>query len=168
MSHPTQITGGCLCGSVRYTISFNDPQWPPATSNCQCTQCRKWTTTLVSHALLLELSQVHSLTDSPTYTEFQSSDIAARSFCSKCGGGLAWKSEKMMPGKIILFTGTIDEEWIMGKRKEGKETETGKEVEWEGGYGEVLCKPQVSLFWEKAIKGITDFDMGQKKCLQEE
>jgi len=73
-----------------------------------------------------------------------------------------------MPGKFVLMTGTIDEEFIMGKRKgSGKETEMGTEVEWEGGFGEELCKPQISMFWENVVKGITDFDMGQKKFLQD-
>ena len=29
-SYPSQITGGCLCASIRYTISFPDASsWPP-------------------------------------------------------------------------------------------------------------------------------------------
>ena len=73
-----------------------------------------------------------------------------------------------MPGKVVLMTGTVDGEWIMGRRKgEGRETERGREVEWEGGFGEELCRPGVSLFWENVVKGVTDFDMGQKKYLQE-
>lgn len=166
MPHPSQITGGCLCASIRYTISFSASQWPPSTSNCQCTTCRKWTTTLVSHALLLDAAQLH-FTAKDTYATYQSSEKAERAFCSKCGSGLTWTSEEAMPGKVVLMTGTVDEEWIMGTRKEGEETEAGREVEWEGGYKEELCRPKISLFWENKIEGVTDFDMGQKKFLQE-
>jgi hypothetical protein len=30
MSRPESIAGGCLCGAIRFTISFpNDADWPP-------------------------------------------------------------------------------------------------------------------------------------------
>lgn len=80
-----------------------------------------------------------------------------------------------MPGKVVLMVGTVDEEWVMGRRKEGESEEgeeeeeeaKGKKVEWEGGFGEELCKPGISLFWENVVRGVTDFDMGQKKFLQD-
>ena len=77
-----------------------------------------------------------------------------------------------MPGKVVLMTGTVDERWVMGRRVGvGDEMEEkgvkGKEVKWEGGYGEELCKPGVSLFWENVVRGVTDFDMGQEKFLQD-
>jgi len=31
--HPQSVTGGCLCGAVRYTLSFGEEgSWPPGVS----------------------------------------------------------------------------------------------------------------------------------------
>ncbi|KZF25581.1 hypothetical protein L228DRAFT_236659 [Xylona heveae TC161] len=57
---PEYITGGCLCGSVRYKVKFGEgTPWPPRMIlSCQCTQCRKATGALVAHIISFYDSQI--------------------------------------------------------------------------------------------------------------
>ncbi|RVX74117.1 hypothetical protein B0A52_01949 [Exophiala mesophila] len=169
-THPSSISGGCLCGSVRYKIAFPDAaSWPPNSATCQCTMCRKFTGALISHDLLVHPSQlVEDVTKSPTYKEYQSSESAIRSFCSECGSGLSWRV-KGMDDFIVIFLGTVDEEFLIGTKVNGTEetTDMGVKFQREGGLWKDLCNPNMgSLFWNNAIPGVTDHDMGETKFLQ--
>lgn len=163
-SHPEEVGGGCLCGSVRYTISFNDEQWPPKPSNCQCTTCRKWTSALVSHALLIGRDQLSDITKQPTYVEYESTPGNKRGFCSKCGSSLIWMSDKMQH-RYVLMVGTVDEEILVGKKVEGTERETKRGLEFERtkAYGKEFCTPKISMFWENVITGVTDQGHGEDR-----
>jgi hypothetical protein len=81
------ITGGCLCGDVRYRL---DDQ-PLVSSTCQCRTCRK-----ASAAALVPWIHVHSENLSFTAGQpvsFQSSPSVARTFCGRCGTPLTyWKT----------------------------------------------------------------------------
>lgn len=95
-----QITGGCLCGGVRYRIEGPMPD----VVACHCTQCRKTTghflasTTVPTERFHLEKEE--------TLTWFNSSDIARRGFCSRCGANLFW--DPLAEDRISVTAGTID------------------------------------------------------------
>src|SRR5882757_477084 len=105
--------------------------------------CRKWTGALISHDLLIHPSQlVDDITKSPTYREYKSSEAAIRSFCSNCGSGLTWRIIGM-DDVMVFMMGTLDEEFLIGKKVEGteQETELGVKFEREGGLHKELCIP---------------------------
>ncbi|OJJ51754.1 hypothetical protein ASPZODRAFT_462982 [Penicilliopsis zonata CBS 506.65] len=154
--HPSLITGGCLCGSIRYDVSFG---------SCQCTMCRKWTGCLYPQFLTVSLSQVSpALPSFPAYKEFPSSPGCLRGFCSDCGSSLVWKTEKT-PDELALFIGTLDEKWLIGEKGAGTEKpmEHGIRVHSRGGLGELLATPRNGQYYfENAIEGVTDGARGKK------
>lgn len=71
-----------------------------------------------------------------------------------------------MPDDVIIFVGTIDEEFLMGKEITDtiKETEYGKEFKRSPAQGKVFTDSSSAgnLFWQNAIPGITDGLPGPK------
>jgi len=149
MSVPDSITGGCLCGGVRYQFNLapvRNSQSGPIT--CQCTQCRKTTGTLIYHFFAIHPSSLTYLSDS-TLTSYSASPGCHRLFCSKCGSSIAWKDERI-DDSIELAAGCIDEEFLIGKR--------GEDGVARGGLGEVLAGlGGVHNYVENEIPGVTDF-----------
>ena len=86
-----------------------------------------------------------------------------RSFCSQCGSGLTWKID-FVPDMLVLFIGTIDEEYLLGKKVDGSEEETdlGLKFKREGGLHKDLCSMKMGhLFQNNVIPGVTDHDIGE-------
>lgn len=172
------ITGGCLCGQVRYIINFPTAgTWPPNSSNCQCTQCRKAGGSLVAPWLVVPICDLawsqpntasipfdfHSNFPPAPFREFQSSPSARRGFCSDCGSTLSFHDQKSLE-EIEIATGTMDEKWFIGDRTErvGSE-ELAREGRWaevikeEGDLGKAIAAPKRGSFWYRnTIAGVTD------------
>ncbi|KAH8810838.1 Mss4-like protein [Xylogone sp. PMI_703] len=170
-THPLSITGGCLCGSIRYDIDLSDKyEWPPQSATCQCTMCRKWTASLVAQFIVVKPAQISpDLKSFATYREYNSATKRFRGFCGQCGSPLIWRSEDNTE-TLDLYLGTIDERWLVGAKVAGseKETEFGTAVERRGGIGKQLATPNQFQFWyENAIKGVTDILEGGQKYLKE-
>ncbi|KAI8718542.1 CENP-V/GFA domain-containing protein [Fusarium sp. LHS14.1] len=149
---PSSITGGCLCGAIKYTVNFTPEfPWPPVSSSCQCTMCRKWTSSLVAQFLVLSPEQLTpALNTFPSFKEYTSSPDRFRGFCSECGTSIAWRSADYTP-IFDLYLGTLDEEWLV-------DGETGK----------ALAVPNGTQYWlQNAIHGITDKLKGGKEYLTE-
>ena len=135
--------------------------------------CRKWTSALISDALVLKPHQLSpSIEQFPkhfsTYKEYHSGPKSKRGFCSTCGSGLLWASEEQSD-ILILFAGTIDEEYLCGVKVKGseKKTEYGTEYKWEKAYGGEICKPNIGQqYWAHAIPGLSDHDHGGPRYLQ--
>ncbi|KAM5345617.1 hypothetical protein ACJ41O_011478 [Fusarium nematophilum] len=150
---PSFITGGCLCAAIRYTITFNqDFPWPPTSSSCQCTMCRKWTSSLVAQFLVLSPQQLTpALNTFPTFKEYVSSPGRFRGFCGDCGTSIAWRSTDYTP-IFDLYLGTVDEKWLVG----------------EGEVGRALATPNGTQYWlVNAIHGVTDKLKGGREYLTE-
>ncbi|KAI9867130.1 MAG: hypothetical protein M1813_009408 [Trichoglossum hirsutum] len=150
---PPVLTGGCLCGEIRYEIHFPEPatQWPPNSQTCQCTQCRKFTGSLLPPFLSVNPTQILWKQPIPpstsTYTEYNSSPSCFRGFCRRCGSSLTWRDERVKDG-IDLFLGTLDEKWVVGG---------------EGGVGEVVCPARGGrTWWKNVVRGVTDGGVGEK------
>jgi hypothetical protein len=79
------ITGGCLCGKVRYEISAQ----PVDSVNCHCRTCQK---SVGAAYLSFMLVPVSALTITGDYKEFAtvaaSGHIMYRGFCPECGTAL--------------------------------------------------------------------------------
>jgi len=169
------ITGGCLCGQVRYTINFpSADSWPPSSHCCQCTQCRKAQGSLIAPFLTLPPSNLtwsrpslprdseSSAPPSP-FKEFTSSPGVRRGFCGNCGSTMSFRREDTAE-EIEICTGTVDEKWLIGDRTQRVSSEDlAKDGKWEelcreeGGLGKAIAEPRAGcFFWRNAIAGVTD------------
>ncbi|KAJ7592620.1 Mss4-like protein [Mycena floridula] len=113
--HREPIHGGCLCGSIRYTISFSaQTKYPLEPHCCQCTMCRKAGGTLVTHFLPIDPSQI-TWQGTPKVYETSKPGIF-RDFCPDCGSTLTWRSKDApsQPDVYQITCGTLDEEVLMG------------------------------------------------------
>lgn len=96
--------GGCLCGSVRYTVS--GPMREILV--CHCNECRRWTgrawTATAARIADLEMSETSDLRWLPSPL---SEHRAERGFCGRCGGSLFWR----VPGwdRVSISAGTLDD-----------------------------------------------------------
>ena len=77
--------------------------------------------------------------------------------------GLTFQHMVHMPDTVELWIGTLDEEDLIGKPKEGIEKKAGQEPEREGGWGQVLAVVKETLFWDHRIVGVTDVGPSGKK-----
>ena len=94
-------TGHCSCGAV--SICTTGPLRPVI--YCHCSQCRRQTGLyLAATACEDDKLEVHGREHISWY---QSSDVARRGFCSKCGSGLFWKHQDVTYTTILA--GLFDE-----------------------------------------------------------
>ncbi len=97
------VTGGCLCGAVRYEIGV--PQI--STGFCHCRICQKFTGSAMSAWTAFPASGVNFVRGTPRY--FASSPIAERGFCAVCGSGLTYRLLRPhVAAYLIIFTGSLD------------------------------------------------------------
>ncbi|KAH7089156.1 Mss4-like protein [Paraphoma chrysanthemicola] len=163
---PESITGGCLCGAIRFTIVFpNETDWPPLTNGiCQCTMCRKHSGSLHPQNCGFATSQVSPpIQSNPSYQTYASSPTTERGFCNNCGSALAFHDMKE-PNVVEINLGALDEEVLVGKRDETNawEDEHGTHVARIGGWGRILGTPRYHIYCENEIPGVTDTFAGDK------
>ena len=100
MSGEAVLTGGCLCGGVRYRLEGE----LRGVVNCFCGQCRKTSGHHVA-ATRAPLSGF-TLENDETLTWYASSAEAKRGFCSRCGGNLFWQHRDR--DTVSVMAGTLD------------------------------------------------------------
>ena len=87
-----QMSGGCACGRIRYTASVD----PDEAYLCHCRMCQR-STGSVSIAFVNAKLDAMSWEREPDW--YESSPIARRPFCSRCGTSLGFQfkegSDKM-------------------------------------------------------------------------
>ncbi|MEL7344981.1 MAG: GFA family protein [Pseudomonadota bacterium] len=91
------MTGGCLCGKVRYTTTS---ELRPVIG-CHCVQCRKTS----GHYVAATSARRDALQITGKVTWYQSSETARRGFCATCGSSLFWDGEGE---NISIHAGTLD------------------------------------------------------------
>jgi hypothetical protein len=98
----TTVTGGCLCGGVRYSVKgpLRD------VVACHCSQCRRTSGHYVA-ATGAPTKDV-TLLSSDTLTWYASSDRAERGFCRHCGGHLFWRPTKGDRSWTSIMAGSVD------------------------------------------------------------
>jgi hypothetical protein len=104
-----QMTGGCLCGKVRYTANAE----PIFIGVCHCTNCQKQSGTAFSVVVAIPKSAL-SLTG--TTKSFQdkpdSGQPMARIFCPECGSPIM-SDATVLPDVAIIKAGTLDDpSWV--------------------------------------------------------
>ncbi len=99
----TLVTGGCLCGEIRYEINA------PALSSgyCHCRICQKFTGSTMSAYTAFPASAVRFTYAEPKY--FASSPIARRGFCPTCGSSLVYHMKRPHEAAhLVIFTTSLD------------------------------------------------------------
>ena len=101
-------TGGCQCGSIRYSI-LAPPSHPSVI--CHCRMCQKALGSPFGVFVAVNLADFQWTRGS--VTAFESSSIAHRLFCARCGTPLACQAKQ---GSVIdICLGTFDQPKQFGK-----------------------------------------------------
>jgi len=109
------LTGGCLCGAVRYEIT------KPAIDSgyCQCKMCQRFSGAPIIAGATYPKDGVRLTKGEPRY--FRSSPIAERGFCPICGSSMFYKPiARRWTDWLFVYAGTMDgeidapPEWHLG------------------------------------------------------
>ncbi|CCF33916.1 glutathione-dependent formaldehyde-activating enzyme [Colletotrichum higginsianum] len=146
---PKIITGGCLCGALRYTITFPESHdFASDALTCQCTQCRKQ-----SGALFVAFHRApwpfrwSTAAGTRTLKEFSITPVAKRGFCTECSSWLYYRAEEEPWASLCV--GTVDQEVLIGSSGGGNNEG--------GGFGRALVNGLGGHEWcENEILGVTD------------
>ena len=99
------LTGGCLCGAVRYKVSAD----LIFSGKCYCDDCRK--TSGSGHGSIYAVPEP-SVTITGKLTEFKkaggSGQAITRRFCPVCGSRIS-ATAAVMPGVMMITASTLDE-----------------------------------------------------------
>jgi hypothetical protein len=104
-----QMTGGCLCGKVRYSADAE----PVFTGVCHCRNCQKQAGTAFSIVVAIPKPALSIEGALKTYADQGDSGKAvSRRFCPECGSPIISEVE-VMPGVAIIKAGTLDDtSWL--------------------------------------------------------
>jgi hypothetical protein len=95
-----ELTGGCQCGAIRFAVTAA----PVRVSICHCRMCQK--ASGGPFASLADIHQENFRWTGGTPSTFQSSSIAERDFCAKCGTPLSYR--RIGGPNIEIMTGAFD------------------------------------------------------------
>jgi hypothetical protein len=79
-----RMTGGCLCGAVRFVATPAKQQFDA----CHCGMCRRWS---AGPALMVDCGTDVEFTNESGLAFYRSSDWAERGFCNRCGTSLCYR-----------------------------------------------------------------------------
>lgn len=99
--------GGCLCGAVRYEVS-----WPPMMLvTCACTNCQKQSGAAASVVGAVARDALVLSGTLKTYEDRAASGNAVyRQFCPDCGSPILTDTKAAREGNMIFFkAGTLDD-----------------------------------------------------------
>ena len=99
MPAPSLLSGGCLCGEIRYRVHAK-----PRVHYCHCDMCRRATGSAFA-VLAWVRSETIDWSGSPSVR--RSSPLAERSFCGTCGSPLALVYDGAV--ETALHVGTFDD-----------------------------------------------------------
>ena len=97
-----RVTGGCLCGAVRFEAEGE----PFHETFCHCTICRRSSGASPVAWVTFPAEGFRYARGAPR--TFRSSDHGHRYFCGDCGSPLAFRSDRS-PGEIDLATCVLDD-----------------------------------------------------------
>lgn len=99
--------GGCLCGAVRYRVT-----WPPlSVATCQCAHCQKQAGSALSVVAFLKREQLTLSGELVTYEDRGASgDVVYRRFCGRCGSPVVTETPSATAQDMIFIkAGTLDD-----------------------------------------------------------
>ena len=80
----SELTGGCLCGGVRFELS--EP--PLSASYCHCTRCQRRTGTAASAQVRVAPGSLRFVSGEQLVKWYVPPDGFHKAFCSECGSAL--------------------------------------------------------------------------------
>ena len=99
------ITGGCLCGRVRYTVTGE----PAFSGLCHCRNCQRYTGSAFEALIAFPAASVSVQGELKTYDDTgDSGQPVHRRFCPNCGSGVVNEVD-VLPGVTIVLAGTLDD-----------------------------------------------------------
>lgn len=101
MGAEDKLTGGCLCGAVRYE-AMGDPL---GTCHCHCERCRRSSGAAFATAVGFPIEAVTWTKEQPA--SYRSSESASRLFCPHCGSSVAHHWVDI--GTMWPYVGTLDD-----------------------------------------------------------
>jgi len=100
-----KLTGGCLCGAVRYEFDGD----PRMVFLCHCGDCRRHGGSLLHYGILVAAEALTIEGELKAYeSKADSGRSITRKFCPTCGTGVA-NTMQLAPGMVSLKGGTLDE-----------------------------------------------------------
>jgi hypothetical protein len=116
-----QYSGGCHCGAVRYSVEGA----PQHVALCHCSDCRKSAgAPLVAWAAFAEGDFAVTQGEAQTHN---SSGQSMRSFCPRCGTGLWFRNEQVLPGIVDIQLATFDDPDLL---KPQAQIQTADRIGW--------------------------------------
>jgi hypothetical protein len=101
----TKRIGGCLCGSVRYTLDSD----PVMTAVCHCTHCQKQSGSVFSANIAVPDTAYQQQGETRIYQDRgDSGQSVYRHFCPSCGSPILSRLASM-PGLTLVKAGTLDD-----------------------------------------------------------
>jgi len=99
------LTGGCLCGGVRFEVS------EPLVSSgyCHCTRCQRRTGTAASVSARIVPGSLRVVSGDELIRSYVPDEGFAKVFCSACGSAL-WSRHPDDPDFISIRLGAFDED----------------------------------------------------------
>ena len=103
------ITGGCLCGEIRYECQGE----PVSSFICHCTDCQQVSGSVFAAASIFRKESFRMLSGTPNgHTVIaESGKKVEREFCGKCGSSLFEILEKR-PDFIAVAAGSLDDKAV--------------------------------------------------------
>jgi hypothetical protein len=101
----TRLTGGCLCGRVRYTVDGE----PVFSGVCHCRNCQRYTGSAFETLIGFQAGSVRVQGELRTYDDMaDSGQLLHRRFCPNCGSGVVAEADSL-PGVTVVLAGTLDD-----------------------------------------------------------
>ena len=96
------MTGGCLCGAIRYEVDGRvSSYWL-----CHCSKCRRVSGGPFATAALCRIGAFRFVSGEDEIRTFESDSGYATSFCGRCGSPTP--SVREDEGHVVLTPGTLD------------------------------------------------------------
>jgi hypothetical protein len=129
------MTGGCLCGAVRYEAE-GEADW---TALCYCRDCQRTSGSGYVPVMGVKRSQVRITGEMSRFgAAAANGNVATRHFCPTCGSLVMGGNLDDAAGTLSLYIGTLDDPSVF--------------------------KPQIAIFtrhrlpWDCTAEGVTQFD----------
>ncbi len=103
MGEATTLEGGCLCGSVRYSME----RASEFSAHCHCRSCQL--ATGAGFATWVGMKNANFKVTKGSITNCETSPGVERGFCSKCGTSLTYSNESNWPGILSFLAVTLDD-----------------------------------------------------------
>jgi hypothetical protein len=97
------LTGGCLCGGVRYEIT--EPL--VSAGYCHCTRCQRRTGSAAAVSARVVPGSLRIVSGEELLASFDPPEGFKKVFCSACGGAL-WAQHPTDSGFVFVRLGTFD------------------------------------------------------------